>query len=67
MERVDRIEQLKPYSWFALKQETDSVTVYICLGELAKRDEKVVAYGVTKKTKRTVKKLEYFSSIAIVL
>ncbi len=67
LERVDRIEQLKPYSWFALKQETDSVTVYICLGELAKRDEKVVAYGVTKKTKRTVKKLEYFSSIAIVL
>ncbi len=67
LERVLRPELLKSNSWFAYEKGNGNVVIFVCLSELSRKDEKIVAYGFTKKTTRKVRKQEYISSISLVL
>jgi hypothetical protein len=64
LERVTSRDLLKPDSWFA-SECNRSATILVCLRKLSRSTEKVITYGVTKKTKQKVRKQEFHASVVV--
>ncbi len=65
LEKVSLPEFLKSNTWCVADLGSSGVKIFVCLSELQEKRGKTIAYGVTKKTKRKVDKIEYNSHLTI--
>jgi hypothetical protein len=58
-------KDLGPNSWFSSDVPGGNSKVFVCLDELSRSDEKTITYGATRKTQKSIKKIEYSSSVSV--
>jgi len=65
LEKVSLPEFLKSNTWCVADLGSNGVKIFVCLAELCEIHEKTIAYGVIKKTKRKVAKLEFTTRLVV--
>ncbi|HYB04253.1 MAG TPA: hypothetical protein VED17_07315 [Nitrososphaerales archaeon] len=65
LEKVSLPEFLKSNTWCVADLGSNGVKIFVCVAELREIQEKTIAYGVIKKTKRKVAKLEFTTRLVV--